>query len=188
MDQDNTFITHKIVKAKIMNYKWRIQNEKAQAIFQNSQIPKIEMEETWPKRVRTKFAQLRSGHAMEFRYYWKKVEPDGSATCPNACGVDETITHVLCECVLTSDARRRFWKGAVTPAMITNHPDVCRRILESKYEELRLLAKEVANNETKHSNLNEVNISVVPEPSARALVAFAWQASPDKEEEDHNMD
>ena len=27
MDQNNTFITHKIFEAKIMNQKWRIQNE-----------------------------------------------------------------------------------------------------------------------------------------------------------------
>jgi len=64
MEQDNTFITHKIVKAKIMNQKWRIQNEKAQAIYQNRRSPKTEIEKTWPKRVRTKFAQLRSGHVI----------------------------------------------------------------------------------------------------------------------------
>ena len=53
--------------------------------------------------------------------------------------------------------------------MMTSHPDVCRKILASKFGDLRLPAKKVVNNETEHSNLNEVNISVVPEPSARAL-------------------
>ena len=173
MEQDNTFITHKIVKAKIMNQKWRIQNEKAQAIYQNRRSPKTEIEKTWPKRVRTKFAQLRSGHAVELRYYRQKIELDESATCPNGCGVDETIIHVLCDCVSTADARRRFWEGAISPAMMTSHPDVCRKILASKYGDLRLPAKKVVDNETEHSNLNEVNISVVPEPSARALVAYA---------------
>ena len=94
---------------------------------------------------------------MELRYYRRKIELDESASCPNGCGVDETITHVLCECVSTMDARRRFWNGAVSPAMMTSHHNICRMILATKYGELPLPANEVANNENnEHSNLNEV--------------------------------
>ena len=121
MDQNNTFITHKIV-AKIMNQKWRIQNEKTQAIYQNRRSPKIEIEMLLPKRVRTKFAQLWSFYGVELRYFRKKIELDENATYPNGCRVDENITHVLCECVSPSDARQRFWKGPVTPATMTSHP------------------------------------------------------------------
>ena len=173
MNQSDTIITHKIVRAKIMNQKWIVENEKAQAIYQNRRGPKFEVEKMWPKRVRSKFAQMRSGHSMELRYYRNKIELDDSASCPNGCGVDETITHVLCECVSTSDARRRFWSDTVTPSMMTSHPDTCRKILASKYGDLRLPAKKVANNETEHSSMNEVNRSGVLEPSVRAPVALA---------------
>ena len=114
---------------------------------------------------------------MELRYYRQKIELDESVTCPNKCGVDENITHVLCDCISTADARQRFWEGVVSPAMMTSHPGVCRMILATKYGELRLPAKKFANNESEHSNLNEIDRSVLSEPSVRALVAFARQAS-----------
>ena len=74
MNQKDTIVTHKIVKAKILNRKWTITNPKAWKIFQNRRGPKSEVEKRWPKSVRQKYSQLRSGHTMELRYYQNKIE------------------------------------------------------------------------------------------------------------------
>jgi hypothetical protein len=68
MNQKDTIVTHKIVRAKILNRKWTITNPKAWKIFQNRRRPKSEVEKRWLKSVRRKYSQLRSGHTMELRY------------------------------------------------------------------------------------------------------------------------
>ena len=95
---------------------------------------------------------------MKLRYYRKKIELDKSAI------------YVLCQCVSTIDARKLFWKEAVSPAMLKYHLNICRMILATKYGEQQLPTKIVKNNEADHSNLNEVDRSVV---SARIPVMFA---------------
>ena len=44
MNQKDTIVTHKIVKAKILNRKWTITNPKARNIFQKRCRPKPEVE------------------------------------------------------------------------------------------------------------------------------------------------
>ena len=92
MDQDNTFITHKIVKAKIMNQKWRIQNEKAQAIYQNRQSLKPKSNRHGQREFEPNMRSCRA--VMPWNSDETRVQP------AKGCGIDETITHVLCECVL----------------------------------------------------------------------------------------
>lgn len=65
LDQNETFVTHKIVKAKIKSRKWTVKNEKAVEIYQSRRGPRFDIEKQWPKKVRSKFAQLRSGHAIK---------------------------------------------------------------------------------------------------------------------------
>ena len=173
LDQNETFVTHKIVKAKIKSRKWTVKNEKAVEIYQSRRGPRFDIEKQWPKKVRSKFAQLRSGHAMELRYYRHKIGVDFSALCPSDCGVPEKITHVLCECASAEEARMRHWEGDVTPSMLTSHPDVARMILATKYGDLRLPAKNAATNDQQHSEMTEANKSGDEEHSARAPVAFA---------------
>ena len=55
-----------------------------------------------------------------------------------------TITHVLCDCVSTEEARRWKWHEAVTPAMLTTHPDITRRILAAKYGDLQKCCKTIS--------------------------------------------
>ena len=107
---------------------------------------------------------------MELRYYRNKIEIDGDAKCMSGCGVDETIEHVLCECVATMEARRRLSGDPLTPLMLTTHPEICRSIFATRYGDLRIPAKKTAN-EQEHSKLIEVNRSVVREPSVDALDA-----------------
>ena len=170
MSQENIFVTHKIVKAKIKNKKWTIRNEKAASIYQSRRGPRFDIEGKWPRGVRSSFAQLRSGHSMELRYYRHKIGIDFSDLCPSGCGVAETITHVLCDCVSTEEARRRNWHEAVTPSMLTTHPDITRRILATKYGDLQLPAKMLQNNNTQTTE--DCN-NVVEELPARADSAFA---------------
>ena len=39
LDQNETFVTHKIVKAKIKSRKWTVKNEKAVEIYQSRRGP-----------------------------------------------------------------------------------------------------------------------------------------------------
>ena len=105
---------------------------------------------------------------MELRYYRHMIGIDFSDLC--GCGVAETIIHVLCECVSTEEARRRNWHEAVTPSMLTTHPDITRRILATKYWDLQLPAKMLQNNNTQTTE--DCN-DVVVELPARAVSAFA---------------
>ena len=107
---------------------------------------------------------------MELRYYRHKIGIDFSDLCPSGCGVAETINHVLCDCVSTEEARRRNWHEAVTPAMLTTHPDISRRILAAKYGDLQLPAKMLQNNNTQTT---EDYNNVVEEPPAHVDSAFA---------------
>ena len=61
---------------------------------------------------------------MELRYYRNKIEIDDDAKCLSGCGLDETIEHVLCECVATMEARRRFSSDPLKPLMLTTHPEI----------------------------------------------------------------
>ena len=67
-------------------------------------------------------------------------------------------------------ARRWNWHEAVTPAMLTTHPDISRRILAAKYGDLQLPAKMLQNNNTQTT---EGCNNVVEELPARADSAFA---------------
>ena len=72
--------------------------------------------------------ELRSGHGMEFRNYWNKIELDADAKCMSGCKVDETIEYVLCECVAIMDARRRLSNEPVTPLMLATNPEIYHSI------------------------------------------------------------
>ena len=121
MNQKDTIVTHKIVKAKILNRKWTITNPKAWKIIQNRRGPKSEVEKRWPKSVRRKYSQLRSRHAMELRYYRNKIEIDDDAKCMSGCGVDETIEHVLCECYTCQKLTTQAGKLESGTAGFINH-------------------------------------------------------------------
>ena len=170
MEQKEVIVTHKIVKAKILNRKWSITNTKAQDTFLDKRKPDIDIEKQWPPAVRRTFSQLRSGHSMELRYYRKKINLVDSAICDHCPGKEETIEHVLCDCNSTSKARQDVWPEKVTLSMMVSHPDVCRRILAYKYGVLRLPRKKAApaNGTLSEGNMSEVLDAPVGAPAAQA--------------------
>ena len=95
------------------------------------------MESKWTRRMRKLFARLRSDHAKELGYYKHKIGKSETPNCKE-CEVPETIKHVLCECAALSEARHRNWpNGNVTVGMLVTHPEVCRQILEKRFNGLK---------------------------------------------------
>ena len=107
---------------------------------------------------------------MKLPYYQNKIKLDDDAKCMSGRGVDKTIEHVLCECVATMDARKSLRRNLLTPLMLTTNPEICHSKLATWYGDLRLPTKKNAN-DTEHSQLIEVNRSVIREPSVDALEA-----------------
>ena len=139
MSQASTPVPHKIVKAKIKNRKWKITHERAQKTYKRRRKPKMEIEKNWPVEVRSLFCRLRSGHAVElkrYRHEFLHTEEDG--LCSEGCGKVEDIQHVLCECKKTKDARTTLCPRGVKIHMMTTKPNMCRKILMTKFGKLRL--------------------------------------------------
>ena len=139
MSQASTPVPHKIVKAKIKNRKWKITHERAQKTYKRRRKPKMEIEKNWPVKVRSLFCRLRSGHAVElkrYRHEFLHTEEDG--LCSEGCGKVEDIQHVLCECKKTKDARTTLCPRGVKIHMMTTKPNMCRKILMTKFGKLRL--------------------------------------------------
>ena len=139
MDQSLTPVSHKIVKVKIKNQKWNITHDKALAVYGDRRSPKTEIEKEWPVEVRTLYCRLRSDHAVELkRYRCDFLHTEDDPLCEMGCGEVENIEHVLCRCVATLEARVRLCPGEVTTRMLTTDPNTCRKILMTKFGQLRL--------------------------------------------------
>jgi ribonuclease HI len=138
MNQDSTIVTHKIIKAKIKNRQWQVTHQRAKETYQERHSPKFDVEKTWPKDIRTLYARLRTGHTTELRQFQDFIDAEEDGLCEHGCGVDETIKHVLCDCVATMEARARNCEEPVTISMMISRPEMCRKILASRYGELRL--------------------------------------------------
>ena len=139
LDQSETPVIHKIVKAKIKNRTWKVEHERAAATYGDRRSPKLEVEKLWPVEVRSLYCRLRSDHAVELkRYRYEFLHLEEDPYCEMGCGEVEDIAHVLCRCDATLAARVRFWPGEVTTRMLTTESDTCRRILCARYGQLRL--------------------------------------------------
>ena len=66
-NQENIPVTHSILKTKIKGKKWESTHERA--TFGEKRSPKMEIERTWPKKVRTLYSRLRTGHTTELKAY-----------------------------------------------------------------------------------------------------------------------
>ena len=139
MDQSSTPVSHKIVKAKIKNRKWTITHDRAIATYGDRRSPRLDIEKQWPVEVRTLYCRLRSDHAVELkRYRCDFLHTEDDALCEMECGEVEDIEHVLCRCICTLAARIRLYPGEVNIRMLTTDPDTCRKILMTKFRQLRL--------------------------------------------------
>jgi ribonuclease HI len=128
-------ISQKIVKAKIKNQKWKVGHARAGGIYGERRKPRIEIEKTWSRRVRTLYARIRTGHAKELKAYRHDIEKEDDPNC-ETCNVPEDTEHVLCHCAATEEARVRNWNGEVTMRMLVEQPDVCRKILGTRFKAL----------------------------------------------------
>ncbi len=140
--QDGIPVTHNIMKAKIKGRKWEVSHARALETYGDRRGPKMEVERPWPRSRRTLFARLRTGHAMELKAYRHKIEKEDDPNCEH-CGVPETIEHVLCKCSALDEARARNWEGEVTIQMMVEEPEVCRKILSSRFPTLKATKKDV---------------------------------------------
>ena len=76
---------------------------------------------------------------MELKHYRWRIEQEEDALCEECEEEDETIEHILCKC--GRDAARRCQiipGGNFNLGMLTTHPEECRRLLERRFEELKL--------------------------------------------------
>ena len=132
-------VSEKIMKARIRRRKWTFtqKSKRVHKIYQQRRKPKIEIEKTWPRKVRTAYSRLRTGHSKllaQYRYYIDKAD---SPDCK--CGEgEETIEHLLCECKQLEAARRDLKLEGVSPDRMVTEPDICRQLLCQQFPELKL--------------------------------------------------
>ena len=139
MDQSSTPVLHKIVKAKIENRSWEVTHPRAKDVYGERRAPKLEVEKQWPRSVRTMFSRLRTDQDKELkRYRCEFLQLEDDSLCDEGCDESETIEHVLCRCVATSEARARYAEGEVNMKMMVTEPNTCRKILTSRFGQLRL--------------------------------------------------
>lgn len=150
MDQEGIPVSHKIIKAKIKRQGWSITHERARKIYKHRRSPINDVEKKWPRRVRTLFARLRSGHAMQLKAYRHFIELEDDALCEEGCGKEETLEHMLCECVATEAARQRLWDGQVEICMMIDQPETCRKILMTRINELSIEPAKTHTNDDPH--------------------------------------
>ena len=81
LNQDNTPVTHKIVKSKIKARKWAETHKRAIDTYGNRRKPDFKTEKKWPKIVRSQFSRLRTGHAMELKAYQHRLDPTKDGRC-----------------------------------------------------------------------------------------------------------
>ena len=89
----------------------------------------MKVEKKWPRSVRSLYARLRTGHAMELGAYRHRIDEDANPMCEICGEEEETIDHVLCRCPADEQFRRQNSRDELEIAHMTSDPDLCRRIL-----------------------------------------------------------
>jgi len=145
MRQDDTPVTFEIAKARINRRKWQPTHTRAMDTYQERRQPRADIEKIWPRRVRTLFARLRSGHAKELRQYMYLIDQEDSPTCQACEEDDETIEHVLCHCPALGSKRRAIFPEQPTVAQLTKDPEKCRQLLQERFEDLKLNTEKPVN-------------------------------------------
>ena len=136
LDQKETPITQAIAYAKVKKKIWKITHKRAKTIFQEKFKPKLEIEKKWPRRVQSMFSRLRSGHCKELKQYRYKIDVEDDPWCE--CGEVESIEHVLCDCPILDEIRRRVIEEPVEPHHLVTKPEEARTILAKRFENLKL--------------------------------------------------
>ena len=79
------------------------------------------------------YTRIRTGHAMELKRYRHFIGITEDNLCDEGCGVEESVEHVLCNCAATAESRARQGQNEVTIDMMVTHPNVCRKILMTRF-------------------------------------------------------
>ena len=138
-NQEDIPVTHAIMKAKIKAQSWPLTHTRAEQTYQDLRKPNYKIEKEWPKRVRSLFSRLRTGHAVELKAYRHRIEKEEDGICELCEEEDETIEHVLCRCSAESRKRHTTFEGGVAEMnyMVTK-AEKCRKFLEDRFEGLRI--------------------------------------------------
>ena len=72
-NQEDIPVTHAIMKAKIKAQSWPLTHTRAEKTYQDLRKPNYKIEKEWPKRVRSLFSRLRTGHAVELKAYRHRI-------------------------------------------------------------------------------------------------------------------
>ena len=143
LDQSMIPVTHQIVKAKIKGRKWEIEHPRAKITYGEARKPNFKIEREWPKKARTLYSRLRTGHAKELKQYRHRIEQEDDALCEMCQMEEETTEHILCRCEKEEAARFQIHPGGqFTLNMLVTHPEECRKLLERRFKDLKLPPKE----------------------------------------------
>ena len=136
--QEDAPVTYSIVRAKVRRKKWKIQHERASEVFGDRRKPKFEIEKGWPLEIRRNYGRFRSNHSKELKSFRKFIQIEEDEKCSECGWRKEDIKHVLCECPTLEAKRRELHHEPITIDMMVTHPELCRKILASKYKTLKL--------------------------------------------------
>ena len=142
-EQKDAPVTCNIAKAKIKNVKWEVEHDRAKEIFGERRKPK-DIEKSWPMKIRSMFSRLRCDHATQLKTYRKRIKLDLEDKCMH-CDMDaiDNIEHILCKCPQLEWKRISLHPEKFTVSMLTTHPEVCRKLLATRFEQLSEVCKEV---------------------------------------------
>ena len=114
-----------------------ITHRRAEETYASRRKPRFDLEQKWPRSVRTLYARLRTGHVKELKQYRYLIDQEDDPYCE--CGMgEETIEHLLCKCPSLERARALNVEGTVSMELMVSDPEGCRRILQTKFQGLKL--------------------------------------------------
>ena len=132
--------TVEIVKAKIAGKKWEITHERAKRVYQDRRGPKRKIEKAWPRKQRSMFCRLRTGHCKQLQnFQHNKLGKGESALCPKCEEGDETIEHIICTCPSLEARRFGIKVGEWEESDMVRKPLECMELLQHRFpEELKI--------------------------------------------------
>ena len=137
-EQEGIPVCEDTVRAKLKNTHWQIRHERARETYGNRYKPKREIEECWPRQVEVEYGRLRTGHSTELGYYKHMLDNTKSELCPKCGEEEETIRHLLQDCVALMAKRQEIFGVAKPPLQyLVEKPEECRRYLEYRFPTLK---------------------------------------------------
>jgi len=126
------------VKAKIKNKKWSVTHPRAKATYMERREPRRKIEKAWPRKIRTMYAILRTEHEKNLKDWRHRMLGKEESGNYEKCDLEtETTMHILAKCPAHSKIRRqKFGDKQPTRNDLVQHPELCKEVLESRFEDL----------------------------------------------------